>query len=220
MDDLQVKGMKALRALLPFFIISVLCVGGVELFYRLSLHALFRPLLASSERAGNAGLEPGDEKKEKPHNYQVILDRNLFATGLQAGDTSNPLAGLTAASLDFILLGTVAGENGDKRAVIMDRESKKQAIYHVGDRIQGAVVKDILRGKVVLGFRGRDEILDMIEARQYFAETAGMPPTLPTPQEQQEILPVPVEIQQARPLGKDALLVPPRRKFSIQPGSK
>jgi hypothetical protein len=60
----------------------------------------------------------------------------------------------------------------------------------------------------------------MIEARQYFAETAGMPPTLPTPQEQQEILPVPVEIQQARPLGKDALLVPPRRKFSIGAGPK
>jgi type II secretory pathway component PulC len=216
-DDLQVKGMKALRALLPFFIISVLCVGGVELFYRLALHALFRPLLASSEGTGNARPGPGDGKMEKPHNYQVILDRNLFGSGPQSGNTINPLAGLSATSLDFILLGTVAGENGDKRAVIMDRESKKQAIYHVGDTIQGAVIKDILRGKVVLGFRGRDEILDMTEARQYFAETAAMPPM---PQEQQEILSVPVEIQQARPVGKDTLLVPPRRKFSIDSGSK
>lgn len=209
--------MKVLRSILPFFVISVLCIGGVELFYRFALHALFRPFLASKE-TGTAGSKSGEEKKEKPHNYQVILDRNLFGTGLQSGQNmSNPLAGLSATSLDVVLLGTIAGENGDKRAIIMDRDSKKQGIYHVGDRVQGAIIKDILRGKVILSFRGRDEILDMIEARQYFAETAAMPPT---PQEQKDILSAPVEIQQARPVGKDVLLVPPRRKFSIQSGAK
>lgn len=209
--------MKVLRSILPFFVISVLCIGGVELFYRFSLHALFRPFLASKE-TGTAGPKSGEEKKEKPHNYQVILDRNLFGTGLQSGQNmSNPLAGLSATSLDVVLLGTIAGENGDKRAIIMDRDSKKQGIYHVGDRVQGAIIKNILRGKVILSFRGRDEILDMIEARQYFAETAAMPPM---PQEQKEILSAPVEIQQAPPVGKDVLLVPPRRKFSIQSGAK
>jgi type II secretory pathway component PulC len=220
-DDLQVRGMRVFRSILPFLIISVLCVGAVELFYRLALHALFRPLLISKE-TGAAGRKPdgSKEKAEKPRNYQIILDRNLFGTGgLETDDgKSNSIAGLSATSLDIILLGTIVGENEDKRAIVMDRESKKQEIYHVGDRIQGVIIKEILRGKIILGFRDRDEILDMTEARQYFAETLALPPT---PQEQ-KILPAPEEkiIQQARPLGTGRQFVPNLRKFSNNSGIK
>ena len=215
--------MKVLRSILPFLIISVLCVGAVELFYRLALHSLFRPLLISKETgAAGRGPDGGEEKVEKIRNYQVILDRNLFGTGPIGPETdgskSNPLTGLSATSLDIILLGTIIGENEDKRAIVMDRESKKQEIYHIGDRVQGAIIKEVLRGKIILGFRDRDEILDMTEARQYFAETSAVPPT----SQERKVLPAHEEkiIQQARPLGTGRQFVPNLRKFSNNSGIK
>jgi type II secretory pathway component PulC len=218
-DDLQVRGMKALRSILPFLVISALCVGGVELFYRLALYTLFRPMVTSRE-TGAAGQRPDgrEEKVERPPNYQVIIDRNLFGTRSigpeTGGGKNNPLAGLSITSLDVVLLGTIVGENDDKRAIIMDKDQKRQEIYRIGDSIQGAIIKDILREKIILGFRDRDEILDMTEARQYFAETAAVPPSL----RRQKTLPAPEEIQSVRPAGIQ--VVPPLRKFSVKAGAK
>ena len=54
--------------------------------------------------------------------------------------------------------------DGADRAIIFDKTVNKQALYETGDAVQGAVVKEILRGKVILVYNGRDEMLDMSEA--------------------------------------------------------
>jgi general secretion pathway protein C len=213
--------MKIIRAILPFFVITALCVGGVELFYRFALPSLFS-LVVNSRQTARVGreLEGRGATGEKTRNYQVILDRNLFGTGPVHPDTgksqSNPLAGLSLTTLDVILLGTITGDNDDKRAIIMDKDQKKQEIYHMGDSIQGMTIKDILREKIILGFRGRDEILDMTEARQYFAETAAVAPS----PGQQKAFPAPEEIQPALPVDGGIQIAPSLRKFSIQTDTK
>ncbi len=48
-------------------------------------------------------------------------------------------------------------------AVIKDKGTKRQDLYREGDTIQGAVIKKILRGKVILRVGDRDEILTIEE---------------------------------------------------------
>jgi general secretion pathway protein C len=61
------------------------------------------------------------------------------------------------------LLGTVAGDQANAVAVIEDKKKRKQDLYKVGDSVQDALIKKILRGKVVLEVGGKDEILAMEE---------------------------------------------------------
>jgi general secretion pathway protein C len=67
--------------------------------------------------------------------------------------------------LKLKLWGTVTGQNGRAYAVIEDTKTRRQDLYHAGDTIQNAVVKLILREKVVLNVDDRDEILAMEEIR-------------------------------------------------------
>jgi general secretion pathway protein C len=67
--------------------------------------------------------------------------------------------------LKLKLWGTVTGQNGRAYAVIEDTKTRQQNLYHIGDSIQNAVVKLILREKVVLNVDDRDEILAMEEIR-------------------------------------------------------
>jgi len=55
-------------------------------------------------------------------------------------------------------------------AVIEEIEKKKHGIYRVGDSVQGAIVKKILRGKVILRVKDRDEILTIEEGAASRAE--------------------------------------------------
>jgi len=60
-------------------------------------------------------------------------------------------------------LGTVSGNRQNTFAVIEEINKKKQALYRVGDSVQGAIVKKILRGKVILRVKERDETLTIEE---------------------------------------------------------
>ena len=40
-----------------------------------------------------------------------------------------------------------------------------QGLYHIGDKVQGALIKKVLRGKVILEVNGKDEILEMEQAK-------------------------------------------------------
>ncbi len=67
-------------------------------------------------------------------------------------------------NLNIVLMGTVTGPDGVARAIVLDKQNNKQELYEKGDAIQGASVKELLRGKVILAYDGKDEILDMSEA--------------------------------------------------------
>jgi general secretion pathway protein C len=99
--------------------------------------------------------------------YKAIIDRNLFKTGMEAGEKKKlnnvNLDEIKPTELNLKLWGTVTGLPAYAFAVIEDTKSRAQSLYRTDDTIQNATVKLILREKVVLNVDGRDEILEIEE---------------------------------------------------------
>lgn len=98
---------------------------------------------------------------------QKVTRRNLFKVQVNGEQKKVPEPAevhLEKTSLELTLWGTVTGQKKqDGWAVINDRKTKKQELYRVNDTIQGAVIKSILRNKVILTVNGKDQILEMDE---------------------------------------------------------
>jgi general secretion pathway protein C len=98
--------------------------------------------------------------------YRAIADRNLFrieAGGQPLAEPAIDIEALKETQLKLKLWGTVSGQGPEAYAVIEDSQSRRQNLYRVGDAVQSAVLKMILREKVVLEVEDRDEILQMEE---------------------------------------------------------
>ena len=97
--------------------------------------------------------------------YSAITKRNLFNTNpdIKAPAQALNVDNLKKTDLNLKLWGTVTGQDRKAYAVIEDTKTRKQQLYHLGDSIQDATVKLILRQKVVLSVGDRDEILGMEE---------------------------------------------------------
>ena len=101
-----------------------------------------------------------------PGDYKAITERNIFNSGTEKiapKAQTVDIEQLKQTDLKLKLWGTVTGQKGRAYAVIEDTKTRKQNLYHAGDTIQNAVVKLILREKVVLNVDDRDEILAMEE---------------------------------------------------------
>lgn len=100
-------------------------------------------------------------------SYGVIYERNLFGTLESATPVTEAapkldLEAMKKTTLRLKLWGTVAGDPDVAFAVIEDTAKRKQNLYRVGDAIQDAKIRLILRQKVVLTRNGQDEVLEMI----------------------------------------------------------
>ncbi len=98
--------------------------------------------------------------------YSAIVDRNIFGVSPKVGREPVPqvdLTNLKKTDLALTLLGTISGMGEDSYAVIEDTQKRSQGLYKIGDSVSGAVIKLILRKKVVLTINGRDEVLEMTE---------------------------------------------------------
>lgn len=164
-----------ISTILPLLLITLFCVGGVEAFYQLVENFLLVPAKVESveqEQPLASAVSRVPPRVRSRVDYGIILKRNLFgappepkkAEDEELPDTNEDLE---ATTLEIVLMGTVEGEDGHSRAIILNKKDRKQELYKTGDDIQGASIKEILRGKVILTYRGNDEMLDMSEASQY-----------------------------------------------------
>ena len=99
--------------------------------------------------------------------YGAITKRNLFNTRPDAAAAPAKainIDNLKETELKLKLWGTVTGEGRRAYAVIEDTKTRRQNLYRVGDSVQEATLKLILRQKVVLSVNDRDEVLGMEEA--------------------------------------------------------
>ncbi len=133
---------------------------GVDTFYRVAVERLNR-----NDTQGIAMQNVPDTERRAEARlsvYNVIDDRNIFSKIKNLASKGYTEAEeLEPTSLNIRLLGTVAGDRANAVAVIEDTGKRTQEIYRVGDSVQEAVVKSILREKVVLAVGNRDEILVM-----------------------------------------------------------
>ncbi len=204
---------------MPYLLITVLCIGGVEYFYSsmektLQRHPAEEDTVTKVPPGGKSDAVSG----KKRYDYQVIIDRNLFGGSLTAKEVPKEdvvsLDELDTTLLDIVLLGTVTGSKPERRAFILDKASNNQEIYQSGDAIQGAIIKEILRGKVILNFRGKDEILNMSTDKDRKSK-GGVAVT--SSSRRQRTLSTPTRVAQptARP-EKKMRTVRPTRKFSFK----
>jgi general secretion pathway protein C len=141
---------------------------GVVIFYAVVTAGLeIGPALQAPSRGEPA---PGPGPITHLSDVQVVVDRNLFNSGKQtlaetAQDAPPALDvdKLKQTGLKLKLWGTVAGPDGQAYAVIEDQKSREQQLLRPGDPVQNAVVKMVLRHRVVLTVDGRDEVLVMEE---------------------------------------------------------
>lgn len=154
---------KYLKKIFPFIIITILAGGGVEIFYRIAFIRLMATNPEAKVQVAKTNTAaPNTDELNKRLDHQVILKRNLFGPPSkrdQPEETTQTAADLAATSLDLGLLGTITGSPKNRRAIILDKKKKAQDIYFQGDVIQGALIKEIQRGKIILNRNGTDEIL-------------------------------------------------------------
>ena len=161
-----------ISGIIPLLVITLICVGVVEGGYTILEYVLLRQPVKTVQPTvqtdkDRLGQVPAGAKAKGDH--RIILARNLFgpSSSKETGPVvpaPDPGAKMEAAELGIVLVGTVNGSEGTERAIILDKKKHKQELYKVGDEIFGARIKEILRGKVILVVKGRDELLDMSEA--------------------------------------------------------
>ncbi len=164
-------------SILPLLLITLFCVGIVEGGYSGLEYFLLRNFKENRKVTEKPPVAQPEktvaEKSEQPLDYHIIFKRNLF--GEPAGKNNimekNSVIPeeLEATRLNIVLKGTIHGtKKKETRAIILDGSTAQQNLYRQGDSVQGAMIRKILRGKVVLSHNGKDEILEM-------GETAGSP---------------------------------------------
>jgi general secretion pathway protein C len=155
--------LKLYRTIFNLIALTVIVYVGVDIFYRV-VRSQLRQM--NTQKIFTQQAPEVKQKKSPPlRDYQVINGRNLFGSVEKAVVNTKPEAieTLEPTSLKIALLGTVAGSEQNAVAVIEEKKLRKQGLYRVGDSVQGAVVKVILRGKVILRVGDKDEILTMEE---------------------------------------------------------
>ncbi len=140
---------------------------AVGLFYKTATSRM-APLVSQPQRVSGRAENAGGAAAFPPlSHYDHIRRRNLFRT--PAAPSSKPPAPpppadvekMADTSLNIRLWGTVTGDSASSYAVIEQPKKRRHKLYAVGDAVQDAVIKRILRDKVVLAVNGRDEVLKM-----------------------------------------------------------
>ena len=160
--------------ILNLILITAAVFLGVKIFYgfvtaELNAEIVSANPLESRQSSGSPDPATGSGKTPQPRYaaYKPVVERDLFKTGAgkPRADAIKPseLEKLQKTQLKLNLWGTITGNTGKTYAVIEDASKREQQLYREGDKIQHALIKMILRRKVVLTVSGQDEILEMEE---------------------------------------------------------
>jgi len=160
--------LKHYQTIFNLLALAVIIFLGVDLFYMI-IRVQLRQVDTKKVVMHRA---PGFERDHSlpSRDYQAIIDRNIFGSiGRETEEAETEERKeietlLEPTSLKIALLGTVVGDQQSTLAVIKDKGKKRQDLYREGDTVQGAVIRKILRGKVILRVGGKDEILTIEES--------------------------------------------------------
>ena len=154
--------MKRYFTIANIFLIAMGSYFSVNAFYKVAT-APFDYAHPSSV-ATKQVVSPKDVTRHPLSYYKAVIERNLFNTKIKTGQQPKlNIETLKPTDLKLKLFGTVTGDKNKAYAVIEETEKRRQNLYRVGDTIQNASIKMILREKVVLRVNGKDEILEIEE---------------------------------------------------------
>ena len=172
-----------LSSSIPFFLITILSIMAVEGTYQALEFFVLNPsaIAKKDKKQQPQKIERQEDVQRNKPDYRIILQRNLFGSSAKnsATKTVEAIPETTAKNLEelgIVLMGTVSGSDNNNRAIILTSQTRDQALYSKGEVVEGALIKDIQRGKLVLSIDGQDEVLDMSEAAKMRPVYRAPPP--------------------------------------------
>lgn len=154
--------------LLNFLLIGALVYFGITTFYKITTARLDQaePIPVGRSKVSH----PIEEKSPILSHYNPISERNLFNTRARSDINQKAVnvETLKQTNLKLKLWGTVTGHEEQAYAVIEEENTRKQNLYRMGDTIQNAIVKMVLREKVILSVNGKDEVLEIEKVPKSF----------------------------------------------------
>jgi general secretion pathway protein C len=188
---------KQLFTLINVLLITLVLFFSVKLFYQAaSARFLDVPYSEPSRTSDASTAEPHDSGVSRQRTgftaYQPILQRDLFKTKPVESPVmvdAIELDKLKQTQLSLKLWGTIINEPDKSYAVIEDTKKRKQSLYRVGDGVDQASIKMILRKKVVLTVGGKDEILLMDDDKNKRGSSSASEPQREMPEPYEETMP-------------------------------
>jgi general secretion pathway protein C len=168
--------MKRVFFLAQLLLLTLIAFFSVKFFYNIMVARL--ELSPAPPPAEAIAARETAEATHPVSFYRSIARRDLFQTRKEPekpAPQAVDIASLKQTDLNLKLWGTVSGEPESAFAVIEETAKREQDLYMIGDSVQNALVKMILREKVVLTVNGKDEILTM-EDKPKVPGAPGRPP--------------------------------------------
>ena len=167
----------AARHIVVLLALGMVCYFGVKAFYNRVDSSVsdrreqpLQPAVADARKTVQENIDETEVDKE------AITRRNLFLSEKREGDSG--LAALLndgeKVQANLLLVGTIVETDGVNRAVVLDVEQKKQHLLKEGDMINGASVRRIDSGRLIISRQGRNELLDIAEAEKVRAATTKL----------------------------------------------
>jgi type II secretion system protein C len=188
---------KSVLILLQFILLAIAAYEGAGILYKDMLPE--NPGKPSDEQE-NAGTIPDQKEKTVAasplKSYEIISTRNLFDVRVQKPDpdgrenqTQNTEAvPLKKTELKLALWGTVISESSaGSYAVIENQDTREQALYQTGDTVADAVIKQILRNKIILTLDNQDQVLEVDDSKH---PPGPMTSALPLPELEEPLQPL------------------------------
>jgi general secretion pathway protein C len=161
--------MKNILIVINIVLLTLIAFIGVEIMYKNIEFSIAGNSINLKKKTSNNKKEIKQIMSIK-RDYNKIIEKNILKVIADRKDVGlrniekemEDVANLKATSLKLKLSGTIAGDNLEGvYAVIEDKRKNKQALYQVGQSVQGAKITKILRQKVVLNYNGEDQVLEM-----------------------------------------------------------
>lgn len=156
--------------IVPIVLITVISVIVVEGTYQALDYFILKPATVIQKNRVQKPQKEANikDKQARKTDYRIILKRNLFGTSLKNAQSevedTTPQTEVKTAELGIVLMGTISGTDNNNRAIILTKKTRDQELFSTGEVVEGALIKDIQRGKLFLSINGKDEVLDMTEA--------------------------------------------------------
>jgi general secretion pathway protein C len=150
-----------------------LLVAAAFLVSRIVLSLAVPPVETPKSIPDGEAKQQAASDRESAVDTGIILERNLFGSRVTGAPpaakvrTQEDIEDLPESPLPLELLGTVVQTRGDGSfAIILDKNTRQQQIYLVGDEVSGeATIDSVTRNRVVLLRKGREEILEKADVK-------------------------------------------------------
>jgi general secretion pathway protein C len=162
MSYVNTLNLQRLTALINLGLLTFGAYLGISLLYQMIGVYIKAP--EPTQIASQTAINASASVTKPVGQYNPIMERDLFKIGKAPASAKTPEVdpdSLAKTKLNLKLWGTVSGDIEQVYAVIEDLQKREQNLYRIGDTIQNATVKIVMREKVVLNVEGRDEVLAM-----------------------------------------------------------